>query len=254
MRTTLLSDAHLSALNDPVQADLVAFMREWRTDEWVFVGDILDFGWTSRTTVYLAHAPFWAALSEAIERGQRVVWVRGNHDFGVEPGALADLGVELCDLWTTTLGDRRVGALHGDNAANRVPEQILRRLARGRGARVVSRVLGPERLWRLATRLSNASRERHSASRLRQVLQRQERLVDRQLANGWDVCCVGHSHAPGVALRPGGGLHVNLGDWLEHRSFLLLDEEVTLYRWNEGQAQPIEGPPRRREEWGVPPC
>lgn len=253
MRSTLLSDAHLSALNDPVQADLVSFMRAWETDEWVFVGDILDFGWSWRSTVYLAHAPFWAALAEAIQRGQRVVWVRGNHDFGMEPDALETLGVKLCDSWTTTLGGRCVGAVHGDHSPDRTSEQIFRRLTRGRGARFAARLLGPERLWWLASSLSSASRERHSEARLLEVLQRQERLVDRHLAGDWDVCCVGHSHAPGVAQRPG-GLHVNLGDWLEHRSFLVVDEGVELCRWHDGQAQPIEGPPRRRLEWGVRPC
>jgi predicted phosphodiesterase len=81
-------------------------------------------------------------------------------------------------------------------------------------------------------------------------LDRQSRLVERQLAQGWDVCCVGHTHAPGLTRLPG-GLHVNLGDWMEHRTFAVIDEEVQLYRWHEGRAQPVVGPPRRRLEWGV---
>ena len=253
MRSTLISDAHLDALFDQGQADLVSFMREWETDEWVFVGDILDFGWSWKTTIYLAHAPFWAALVEARQRGQRVVWVRGNHDFGMEADGLQAIGVELCDVWTRPMGDGCIGAIHGDHNDQSFPDRVFRRLSRGRGAQAVAGVLGPERLWRVASWLSKASRERRSEERSRSVLERQSLLVERQLARGWDACCVGHTHAPG-SIRLEGGLHVNLGDWLEHRTFAVIEQQVQIFRWHQGAAYPVEGPPRRRVEWGIQPC
>jgi UDP-2,3-diacylglucosamine pyrophosphatase LpxH len=253
MRSTLLSDAHLNALNDPRQDALVSFMRDWETDEWVFVGDILDFGWSWPTTVYWAHVPFWAAVVEARRRGQGVVWVRGNHDFGIHADSLNELGVEVVDKWSRKLGGKIVGAVHGDHSKDSARSRVFQFLTRGRGIRVVADILGPQRLYSLADFASKSSKSRHTPERLEGSLARQERLVQHHLSAGWDVCCVGHTHAPGV-LQSSKGMHVNLGDWSEHRTFVTMEESLELMRWHEESAYPVEGEPRRREEWGIGPC
>ena len=63
MRTTLLSDAHVRGLDDAAQRDLVRFLREWPTDEVVFVGDLVDVWWGWRRAVFVHALPLLTAMS-----------------------------------------------------------------------------------------------------------------------------------------------------------------------------------------------
>jgi predicted phosphodiesterase len=92
--------------------------------------------------------------------------------------------------------------------------------------------------------LSSRSREGGGPG-LDRLLDLQRDEADRWLADRADVVCVGHSHAPGVEDRPRGRM-VNLGDWLLHRTFALVDDDVHLLHWTDGRAVPVEGGMRRR--------
>ena len=146
MRCTLLSDAHLNAIGDPRQSDLVSFMSTWQTDKWVFVGDILDFGWSASGTVYWAHVPFWAAVLAAIDRGQSVVWIRGNHDFAMHTQSLQAVGISVVNQWSCKIGDTVLGALHGDSSPDSAAVRLVRRAALGAPGRSLARVVGASRL------------------------------------------------------------------------------------------------------------
>ncbi|MFT7519352.1 MAG: UDP-2,3-diacylglucosamine hydrolase [Kiritimatiellia bacterium] len=245
MRSTLLSDAHVRSLDDPSQRDLVRFLREWPTDEVVFVGDLVDVWWGWRRAVFIHTLPLMGALLDLRDRGVRVTWVRGNHDF--EPGSAVreELGVHVVSRWSRSTEYARVLASHGDVPTTR-RQALLDRALHSKVTRVAARLAGPDLTWTLIDRASAASRSRHTADKS-QLLAAQAAWADVELADGADVVCLGHSHAPGVERRPGGGTLVNLGDWVQHRSFAVVDDtNVTLSRWVDGKTTEISGPPSAR--------
>lgn len=240
MRTTLLSDAHLRGLDDPNQADLVAWLRQWPTDELVLVGDLFDTWWGWPRAVFAAYVPVLAALWEIRRAGTPVVWVPGNHDFHAGPVIERDLGITVRPRWRRVVGGKRILALHGDEADTSRGQRALTRLLRGPVARGAMRALGPGAGWAVAERLSRHSRMAGGPG-LERLLDRQRALADGLLGPEADVVLVGHSHAPGIEERPDGRL-VNLGDWLDHRTFAVIEDDVILMQWDGRAARPLDEP------------
>ena len=245
MRTTLVSDAHLNGLADPNQASLVDFLRRWETDELVLVGDVFDAWWGWSHAVYSAYVPLLGTLWDLRRRGVRVTWVGGNHDFFAGTVIQQDLGIAVAPRWEGRAGAQRVVAIHGDEADVSWGQRALTMLLRGPVAHGVMRILGPGAGWSLSRKLSGHSRA-HGGPGLERILDAQRVLADRMLGTDADVLCVGHSHAPGVETRTGGTL-VNLGDWLDHRTFAVVEDAVELRHWTGETAIPIDpGGMRRR--------
>lgn len=241
MRLTFLSDAHLQGADDPVQDALVAFLRDHDTDGVVLVGDVFEHWWGWPRAVYGAYVPVLAELHGLGRRGVPVWFVPGNRDFNAGP-VLGELGVTVTPRFTAMVAGRRVVAVHGHRADRSRRQRTVRWLLESRATAATMRALGPGLGWRLSARVVRASRE-HPAD-LAWLLDAQRRLAARELREA-DVVLTGHAHAPGTE-RLGGGRWVSLGDWVEHRSFAVVDGGVHLYRWRGGRAEPVEGPPSRR--------
>ena len=77
------------------------------------------------------------------------------------------------------------------------------------------------------------------------LLKAQRVLADFYLQGPPAYVCMGHTHAPGVSERPGGRL-INLGDWEQHRTFAVVDEDVSLMQWSETGWAEVAGPPASR--------
>ena len=244
MRSTLVSDAHLRAANGKVQRELVHFLRSWPTDEWVFVGDMVDVWWHWNHTVFAAYIPFLAAIQELVAAGTPVTWVVGNHERALGQFVQQELGAVPATRWTTHTGTQRVLALHGDQAESSRLHRLAARMLGGRVARTAVRWLGPDNTWRIGRFLSDQSRS-HNTMGQQATLAAQRRLADTLLGAQADVVCMGHTHAPGIEARARGQF-VNLGDWVGHRTFAVVDQGVHLYRWHHQQAVPVTGGPAKR--------
>lgn len=245
MRTTLLSDAHISGLDDPNQRRLVRFLAEWPTDELVLAGDIFDVWWGWPRAVYSAYVPILAALREAVDRGTRVVFLWGNHDFKAGPVLEEELGIAVSETWERDHGGQRYVALHGHRAHRSLGERGYQALLRSKPAAAVMHAMGPGLGWRLSRSLVDRSRQQGHAELL-WVLEAQRVLAGTLLSQGADVVLMGHSHAPGTQVLPN-GTWINLGDWVDHYTFAVIDDEGhRLLRWTEDGAEAVDGIPRRR--------
>jgi UDP-2,3-diacylglucosamine hydrolase len=244
MRTLLLSDSQLWGLEDPNQDLLCRFLRGVEADELVLVGDIFDVWWGWERAVYSAFVPFLAVVLELRRRGVRVAWVPGNHDFRLGPVLEGDYGVRTVARWSGLAGAERVVAVHGDEADVSVGQRALTAFLRGRVAARAMRWLGPGRGWEISRRLSGHSRAAGGPG-LERLLGDQRLLADRLLGTEADLVCVGHSHAPGIESRPQGRL-LNLGDWVDHHTFAIVEDDVRLMAWDGLHATEVSGPPRRR--------
>jgi UDP-2,3-diacylglucosamine hydrolase len=222
---------------------LVEFLESTTADEVVLVGDICDVWWAWRRSVYAAYIPLLGTLWRLTQRGVRVTWVRGNHDFRLEP--LTDIGVTVADSWRRTEGVTRYLAVHGDAADNRVRQRFFNRLIRGSLAHTVATAIGPDGMWAMIKRASKVSRDHQGGSA--RVLKAQSSYVDGLLRRGADVVMVGHTQAPGLLERRDGRL-VNLGDWLRHKTWVEIDEAgLRLRQRLPGGDVALDGPPQRRE-------
>ena len=241
---TFLSDVHLGAgppeLDRAKERDLVAFLdRLGPNDTLYLLGDVFDFWFDFRGDPPAQYGPLLAALASAVRRGAQISFMGGNHDYWARacrgPGWLErEIGLAVIDdPHLVEHQGLKLLLCHGDALGGAVGGY---RLVRGLLHHPVAiRLFGllPARLgYAFADRTSRVSRHRHDealtrahADRLRDAARRilEEEPVDAVVA--------GHVHVP-ERLETPGGLYLNLGDWILHRTFGRLEEgRLTLERF-----------------------
>lgn len=242
MSILLVSDLHLRGVADTNQHAFLDFLGRVPFQELVVVGDLFDIWFVPGHAVPVQGVPVIGRMLELVRDGRPVTWIAGNHDW--VPG-VAPLGIEVASSWERTVGGSRIVAVHGDEGADpRLRQRLFDRVLRSRVSAAGARALGPAFMWTLGSTVSRWSRTKGHDD-LQDVLLRQNALADGLLASR-DIVVVGHSHAPGMVPRPRGTL-VNLGDWLEHRTYARIDDAVRLMHWDGAEEVPVEpGPPQRR--------
>jgi len=229
MRALALSDAHITgAPDDPAQAALVALLGRVELDALYLLGDLFHAGWAWPGGLRPGYAPTLRALDRLISRGVRVVFVPGNHDFGVVP-ALRAQGVEVQPALHLQVGGRRLLLAHGDEADRSPGYRLLSAALRGSAFGALMQVVGPARGDALLDRLAGAS-QAHPAVPSR-LIAAQAAWAQAQIDGGVDLVALGHSHhIERRALR--GGHLLCLGDWVRQRCEL----------WIEGATLRLHGP------------
>lgn len=230
----MISDTHLSQIGDRQDA-LVEFVEAQCGATLVLAGDIFDLWWGWGAKLPSAFVPFVTALAEHTQSGGRVIWIGGNHDFNAGDCLTMNAGVEVVARFEQTVDNVSVLVLHGDEFDRRWLQLALNWVLRGPIGALAMRLL-PERTgWRIASYFANRNRESGSYTR-----ERQQELVAQQivwgdgiLAEECDALFFGHTHAPQIIPRPNGVI-VNLGDWVQSNTFAVIDENISLYRWDKG--------------------
>jgi UDP-2,3-diacylglucosamine pyrophosphatase LpxH len=229
MKRILLSDAHLTGLDDPNQGILVDFLRQVDADEIYFLGDIFHFWWGRRGHRDSNYEPFLSVLEELSRAGKSLFWVRGNHDFRLGPLIEEEIGVTVSDAISVHFLGRSTLLVHGDEADRSFGYRLTKKVLRGPAFAGLMSVLGPRYGDRFGRALAGASR--HGSGGDTALLSAQSRWAEEQFAQGVELVVLGHSHAPGIHKLPGGML-INLGDFADAYSFLEIEESLALRTWN----------------------
>jgi UDP-2,3-diacylglucosamine pyrophosphatase LpxH len=226
VRSIFLSDLHLG-LNG-CRADLAhAFLKATPSAALYLVGDIVDL-WVMRRRVRWepAYNKLLRHVLKRAQRGERVVYVPGNHDAGVT--ALAGLGLVNIEIARRVIYEavdgRRLLVTHGHEADSVV--NIHPTLARvGTHAydtliwlnAVINRAraaLGLEP-WRFSRAV------KRSVKRATMYIGNFEQVMaDRARALGAQGVICGHIHQPVIQERDGLS-YMNCGDWVEHCTALV---------------------------------
>jgi len=220
MRVELLSDAHVDALDDPVQERLVAFLDASRADRLILLGDVFHRWWGLGPGVFPAYVPLCAALLRARKRGIELDFVRGNHDFAMGPAQAAALGMRVHDRLVLDADGVRVCCCHGDQAVTARRYRAYHRILRGSAFDLALRVAGPERAWGLLGRLAGSPEKEGRCPEA--LLVRQRALARHLLAEGADLVVMGHSHVPEEHRFPE-GRYVNAGSFRDPGTWVSIE-------------------------------
>jgi UDP-2,3-diacylglucosamine hydrolase len=224
MRVALLSDAHLAGPDDPNQARLLAFLDGLAVDRLCLLGDIFQHWW------HFAGAPF-AAYRPVVDALRRfpLTFVPGNHDFHAPAFFRDRLGATVATVVEEEWDGLPVHLAHGDEVDRSVGYRTLSTVLRGRPFAALVDGLGPDRAWRFLGRIAG-----HPAGSPDPALCAAQQARARAiLARRGGLVAFGHTHAPGLhALRE--GVYVNLGDWVRHHTWLLVEDGVPSLRHFEG--------------------
>jgi UDP-2,3-diacylglucosamine hydrolase len=235
MALYIFSDAHLGtsdAAKESIKRQRLAQLFEVMrvdADRVVILGDLFDFWFEYKHAIPKEHHDILCRLRDLVQRGIRVDYVSGNHDFWMGDFFSAHVGVTLHrDTLDMEYEGKKLHLTHGDGLAKRDRGyRFLKRVLRNRLNVWLYRKLPPDWAIPLAKKVSGSSRN-YTKGRDRSFVADYETYAAGKLKEGYDLCVIGHLHIP-VLTQIGHGTYINSGDFIEHFSYVrLADGKVTL--------------------------
>jgi len=227
-KTYFFSDAHLG-LGSPEEDHqkelrLIRFLDFIQHDaEQIFiVGDLFDYWFEYRTVVPKKYFRLFAKLAEITERGIRVHFIAGNHDFWVKDYFRTELGMNVyLDPIETEIRGKRFFIHHGDGLLkDDLGYTILKKILRNKVNIFLFSLLHPDITGWIARWSSRTSRS-YTSTRTYES----SGMVDfaaKKLKEQFDFVVMGHNHIPSRQ-KIGTGVYVNLGDWIFQNTYAMYD-------------------------------
>ncbi|GMR05403.1 MAG: UDP-2,3-diacylglucosamine diphosphatase [Thermodesulfobacteriota bacterium] len=235
MKIIFVADAHLKGLKDPNQASLVKFFDGLEgIDLLVVLGDLFDFWGGENRVVRRHYRPTLDALLRIRERGIKILYLEGNHDFSMGKFFIKTLEADVYgdSVELEVEEGKRFFLAHGDLIAGSVTHAMWRQSLKSGLVHLVMASLGPWLVWKIAGALSKKSRRYSEKKDVEAALRN---FARRRIAAGSDAVVLGHSHVAGVHTeKPDGrtGTYANPGSWAGAKSYLQYEKgKFKLKRW-----------------------
>ena len=230
MAAYFFSDVHLGLDSPETEKQkenrLLGFLRNIlpTSDQLFILGDLFDFWFEYATVIPKGFHRTLAALQEFTDRGIRVHYLAGNHDFWMGDFFQKELGMQLhFNPFEITITGKRIYFHHGDGLArNDTGYKLIKPVLRNRLNIRLYRWLHPDIGVKLARGSSRTSREYTSKKHYGE----EEGMIDcarNRIAQGVDIVMMGHRHKP-CLLPIDRGMYVNLGDWITYNTYAELND------------------------------
>jgi UDP-2,3-diacylglucosamine hydrolase len=237
-----ISDVHLklddSRKTNEVKSKVIGFLKSLppETKQVVFVGDIFDFWYEWYFVVPAFHFELFHTVRTLIEKGIRVTYLSGNHDFYLGRYLSKEVGME-CVKDSLILEDagKKFWIYHGDGIAKSDGGyRVLKKILRSKLCNFLFRTLIPADLGILiAKATSQTSRKHRNKNKLKLKKGEYISFAEKKISEGFNFVIIGHRHFPEI-LETGGGIYLNTGDWMTHFSYGVFDgENLKLETYNE---------------------
>ena len=232
-----LSDAHLGiqsidqsiAVREKTLCDFLEYVTERATHVYIN-GDLFDFWFEYLHVIPRQYFQTICHLKQMVEKGIRVEYICGNHDFWLGSFFEDQLGIPVHqDYVDTTIQGKHFYIAHGDGLAkNDVGYRFLKRILRNPVNIRLYRLLHPYIGFKLALFFSKLSRDHGPMEDDRKDYLLAAR---KHLQEGYDFVVFGHTHHPVLHVEKE-GVYLNTGDWTHHFSYgEFSNNEIKLKYW-----------------------
>ncbi|MCK5860996.1 MAG: UDP-2,3-diacylglucosamine diphosphatase [Candidatus Hydrogenedentes bacterium] len=235
--TILFSDVHLKASGEDtaVHKSFLTFLQHIdpnQTERLICLGDLFDFWYEYRHVVFSGYFETLRTLADLNDAGVELHLICGNHDFWAGAFLEKNIGIQVHrEPVRLAFGNKEALLLHGDGLNPRdYGYRLFKRIARSPIAIRLFRHIHPDTAMAIAQFMSRSSRTLAEASTPSEgpeahfVREHAHHLLRDGTA---DIVICGHAHAPAieaVSLDDKTGLYVNTGDWPNHRSYIVYEE------------------------------
>jgi len=235
--TLFISDVHLGS--EPHESDRSTILRKFlatlrgdRVSDLYILGDLFDFWFEYRSAIFSANFRVLRTLAELRDRGVRLHYVVGNHDFWAGGFFESTLGsVVYREPVTTEMDGVKVFLCHGDGLNRHdYGYRFFKTVARWKPAVTLFRAIHPDVALKLGRAVSGLSRQLVNAEtpgRLREAESIRQHALSRLRNDNVDVVVAGHCHIPtdeSIEVAGKTKRYINLGDWLTHFTYAELAE------------------------------
>ncbi|OQX95963.1 hypothetical protein B6I21_02545 [candidate division KSB1 bacterium 4572_119] len=203
-------------------------------NELFIVGDLFDFWFEYKHVVPAKPYRVLFELSKLIEAGVKVHFLRGNHDCWIRDFLPSKIQIEIHpDIYTFEYNSKRVLLFHGDGILKSDRGyRLLKKIFRNRFNIFLYRWLHPDLGIPLAKLMSHTSRQHNSKRSASPNFDDYFNFAREKFNQGIDYVILCHTHQPQLK-QIGENIFLNPGDWINHFTYGLLDENgLTLNHWN----------------------
>ena len=227
----IASDVHLGAVS---RAQEDAFLQ-WlagtadAASQGVLNGDLFGFWFEYRWGVPAGHERVLTRLQDLVRQGLPITLMGGNHDWWGGRYLREEIGLEfLQDPVIREYAGRTTYLAHGDGLGKGdLGYRALKLILRGRVTRFAFGMLPPRLGDRIAEHVSQ-TQERWDGptdeERGRSQALEHWAVAKLEAERDLDLVVLGHTHIPRLREVESGRWYVNAGDWVHHRTYLVLDE------------------------------
>jgi len=220
-----ISDAHLSFKNGHIEDMLVDFLNRISDNagHLYILGDLFDFWLEYKHAIPSAYLKTLATLLKLRQKDIEIVYLPGNHDFWLGDYLHRQVGVTLADeQMEINHHGIKIHLYHGDGLAyGDHGYRLIKKLFRFKPNIWLYKLLPVDWAYRLAHHTSGASRE--YTSKKSKDLQGYYDYAAEKIKAGSNAVIMGHTHLPEIK-KIDSGLYINTGDWLEHFSYVVLED------------------------------
>ena len=222
MHAIFLADAHLDQPADANYEAMLRFLADLpaSVDTLCILGDFFEFWIGYPTNPFPKYTPVIEALQRLADRGVRLIYWEGNHDFHLGPVFRERLSAQVHPgPASLTMDGRRVYVCHGDQLLPDSRYALLRAVLHGPLTRWLTRLVPPAGAAAIAAWMGRRSK----TARLRRP-PRQEPLAlirdfaRQQFAAGHEVVITGHFHVPLLETTDEKTV-MAVGDWITQFSY-----------------------------------
>jgi UDP-2,3-diacylglucosamine hydrolase len=238
------SDFHLGAFPLEKSAEREKVIVQWldaiKHDaiELYLVGDIFDFWFEYATVIPKGYIRFLGKLAELADLGIKLTFFKGNHDMWMFGYLKKELNARIIDNeLVLNLDGKSFYIHHGDglgpgDAKYKFLKKIFRSsLCQWLFARIHPNLgIGIATRWSKHSRVSSNAPETFLGEDKEWLIQYSKELLNSQQ---YDFMIYGHRHVPYDIIVKDNTQIVNLGEWINHRTYAVWDgDKLTLQQWN----------------------
>lgn len=230
MKAIFLSDAHLRDVRDENYRHLLEFLNQQQDLDALFLlGDIFELWLGYEHLVFSAYVPLLEQLRRLSDRGTRLFYVEGNHDFSLGPYFSDTLNCHIITEEELICWDsRNILVCHGDLISPTPAYLRLRKFWRSRFIKVLARIIHPDLVWKFGLWLSEKSLQQRPVNKKYDPTRWLHHHAANQTPATWDLMICGHFHFP-VLLEQENRQILALGDWQTQGSYAeLVDGRITI--------------------------
>jgi UDP-2,3-diacylglucosamine hydrolase len=247
----VVSDVHMRHPDEERTKLFCKFLAELPScDTLVLLGDIFDFINARQVFYYNYWQQVFSLLSRLRERGIKVVFIEGNHDYGFQHGTHPEVKscFDYCGDFWAKLDHQQLGQvllLHSDDVVCPPSYLLFRALVKSKLFQWMASPIPGETTQALFSKVAKASRSRDdyrrlSASFLTDCVDRLLTLRMPQLNYAPDLCVFGHIHVPLDDHRRQVRF-VSAPDWFSAPSYLHFNQSGEVRRgWLTSDSQSLE--------------
>ncbi len=233
-----ISDIHLGLLSREVEKErekkllkFLDFAKE-SCDELFIIGDLFDYWFEYRRVIQKGFVRTLASLEEFSEKGKKVHYIIGNHDFLHRDFFEKEVGAALYhDSIDMSLNGKKFFMAHGDGLVkNDLGYKILKKFLRNRYLQKIYSLVHPDLGIKIASATSRTSRD-YTANKHYGQIDGLFETAKAKIDSGYDYVIFGHSHERALE-KYSHGTYINLGTWLDKPCYGKFSDSFEIIDWD----------------------